>query len=188
MQALAYEGRRLIGSSRGCGQGSHSPFRAREAAPGYRCIRSSEVGGRSTHWLSRSSSTPLQSASDATKSFWRFAASFVAAAALVGATASYTKVVVERHSLQPFLLQECDVSHAAVHRYEVRTGDTLWGIAEQYYDEVDPRVAVAAIRACNGLSTTEIAPGQVLRLPRYGLDSWAVPHGVPDSDHSSDKQ
>jgi LysM repeat protein len=49
-------------------------------------------------------------------------------------------------------------------RYEVRAGDTLWGIAAARYAG-DPREAVWKLRKRNGLSDPTIYPGQVLVLP-----------------------
>jgi nucleoid-associated protein YgaU len=48
--------------------------------------------------------------------------------------------------------------------YRVRPGDTLWSIAGAHYGG-DPRQAVWRLRRENGLSGSEIRPGQVLRLP-----------------------
>jgi nucleoid-associated protein YgaU len=49
-------------------------------------------------------------------------------------------------------------------RYVVQPGDTLWEIASTRYGG-DPREAVWRIRERNGLPTSTIAPGTVLRLP-----------------------
>jgi nucleoid-associated protein YgaU len=50
--------------------------------------------------------------------------------------------------------------------YRVRAGDTLWAIAtQQLGTEADPRPLVEDIRDLNGLSTSALVPGQVLRLP-----------------------
>lgn len=48
---------------------------------------------------------------------------------------------------------------AALTRYQVRSGDTLWGIARTH------GTTVAKLRATNALSTTRILPGQVLEVP-----------------------
>lgn len=54
-------------------------------------------------------------------------------------------------------------------RYEVRAGDTLWGIAARSYDEsVDIRQAIYDIRQVNGLEHTVLQPGQRLMLPYEG--------------------
>jgi hypothetical protein len=50
--------------------------------------------------------------------------------------------------------------------YVVRTGDTLWSIADVTYgDEIDLRAAVRDIAHVNGLDGPELQPGDVLRLP-----------------------
>ena len=50
-------------------------------------------------------------------------------------------------------------------RYTVRSGDTLWVIAERHYDG-DPREAIWLIKERNGMSTSLLTPGTVLVLPR----------------------
>lgn len=50
-------------------------------------------------------------------------------------------------------------------RYRVKPGDTLWVIAEAHYDG-DPREAIWAIKARNGMRTSLLSPGTVLVLPR----------------------
>lgn len=48
----------------------------------------------------------------------------------------------------------------------VKPGDTLWGIASEYYgDSVDLRRAVFAIAECTGLDGAEIYVGQKLLVP-----------------------
>ena len=50
--------------------------------------------------------------------------------------------------------------------YEVRSGDSLWSIADAVADEgEDLRGVVATIRHLNDLSTAVIQPGDVLELP-----------------------
>jgi nucleoid-associated protein YgaU len=46
----------------------------------------------------------------------------------------------------------------------VRHGETVWGIAERYYDG-DPRRYSYEIGRLNGLENYLIVPGQTLRLP-----------------------
>jgi LysM repeat protein len=48
--------------------------------------------------------------------------------------------------------------------YVVRPTDTLWSIAERHYTG-DPRAGVWELQQRNGLSSTVIAPGEVLVLP-----------------------
>jgi nucleoid-associated protein YgaU len=50
-------------------------------------------------------------------------------------------------------------------RHTVRSGETLWGIAEAGYPNSDPREAVYRIEQANHLSSAIITPGMVLRLP-----------------------
>lgn len=47
----------------------------------------------------------------------------------------------------------------------VRPGDTLWSIATRELPHLDPREAVVALRAANGISGAEIVAGQRLALP-----------------------
>lgn len=48
----------------------------------------------------------------------------------------------------------------------VKPGDTLWGIAEEYYgDSVDLRRAVFAISECSSLEGADIYVGQKLLVP-----------------------
>ena len=49
-------------------------------------------------------------------------------------------------------------------RYVVQPGDTLWTIASERYDG-DPRQAIWRIKEYNGLESSALAPGFVLRLP-----------------------
>jgi len=52
------------------------------------------------------------------------------------------------------------------HRYVVRAGDTLWGVATRAYPgQHDPRRLVFAIEQRNHLSAADLHPGQVLILP-----------------------
>ena len=53
--------------------------------------------------------------------------------------------------------------------YEVRSGDSLWSIADAVAEEgEDLRGVVATIRHLNDLSTVVIQPGDVLELPVDG--------------------
>jgi hypothetical protein len=46
----------------------------------------------------------------------------------------------------------------------VREGESLWVIAVRYYPETDMHETVMRLRYLNGLETTLVRPGQVLRL------------------------
>jgi nucleoid-associated protein YgaU len=47
----------------------------------------------------------------------------------------------------------------------VRSGDTLWSLAQELAPREDPRVVVDAIVDLNGLDGVGLVPGQVLQLP-----------------------
>lgn len=47
----------------------------------------------------------------------------------------------------------------------VRSGDTLWALAQRFDPAADPREFIAAIMSVNGLTSPTLLPGQVLRLP-----------------------
>ncbi len=51
------------------------------------------------------------------------------------------------------------------HVHVVRSGETLWGIARALAPEGDTRVIVARLAGMNQLATTDLVPGQALRLP-----------------------
>jgi LysM repeat protein len=53
----------------------------------------------------------------------------------------------------------------APHSVTVRPGDTLWSIASRVAPDRDPRAEVAALQQRNHLTSVDIAPGQVLRVP-----------------------
>ncbi len=48
--------------------------------------------------------------------------------------------------------------------YRVQPGDTLWSIAVRHY-RGDPRAAVWRLQHENGLTGSDLSPGQVVRLP-----------------------
>ncbi len=50
--------------------------------------------------------------------------------------------------------------------YVVRSGDTVWSIAEGVAAGADPRVVVDAIAARNGIEPGSVVPGQALVIPR----------------------
>ena len=50
----------------------------------------------------------------------------------------------------------------------VEQGDTLWTLAETFDPKDDPRTVVQEIERLNGLSSTDIQPGQVLVVPEGG--------------------
>lgn len=54
----------------------------------------------------------------------------------------------------------------SVLRVVVRPGQTLWGIATQADPAADPRSVIPQIVELNSLTSTAIAPGQVLWVPR----------------------
>jgi LysM repeat protein len=49
--------------------------------------------------------------------------------------------------------------------HTVERGDTLWDIAAQYSQGVDPRKVITAIKKANQLSSATVHPGQVLAIP-----------------------
>lgn len=53
----------------------------------------------------------------------------------------------------------------APHAVTVRPGDTLWSIATRIAPDRDPRAEVAAFERRNDLSSVDLMPGQVLRVP-----------------------
>lgn len=59
--------------------------------------------------------------------------------------------------------QSAGASHPQ--RHVVRSGETLWGIAENAYPGSDPRDGVYRIEQANHMASATITPGMVLRLP-----------------------
>jgi nucleoid-associated protein YgaU len=54
---------------------------------------------------------------------------------------------------------------AAPRAVTVQSGDTLWSIASRVAPQRDPRAEVAALQRANHLRDTQLAPGQILRVP-----------------------
>lgn len=85
------------------------------------------------------------------------------------------------------LLQPNSTYLAAQHHLEptlqvvVEPGDTLWGIAKQFFPDTDPRIATLAIQNSNNLIDAVIYPGQIISLPLFdnnGAVQIAVIHGA----------
>lgn len=58
------------------------------------------------------------------------------------------------------------VGHQGMHEIVVRSGQTLWSIASAAEPTADPRLVVQQIMAANGMSTSDVAAGQLLWVPR----------------------
>lgn len=58
-----------------------------------------------------------------------------------------------------------EVESQAVHMVTVRSGDSLWSIAERALPQMDPRDAVIALRDANDINGSALTPGQLLRVP-----------------------
>ena len=56
---------------------------------------------------------------------------------------------------------------AATSSVIVQPGQTLWQIAQTVAPQADPRETIARIRELNGLSGTQLVPGQQLIVPRF---------------------
>lgn len=56
--------------------------------------------------------------------------------------------------------------HQGMHEIVVRSGQTLWSIASAAEPTADPRLVVQQIMAANGMSTADVAAGQLLWVPR----------------------
>jgi hypothetical protein len=61
---------------------------------------------------------------------------------------------------------EPGVGHQGMHEIVVHSGQTLWSIASVAEPTADPRLVVQQIMAANEMSTTDIAAGQLLWVPR----------------------
>lgn len=55
---------------------------------------------------------------------------------------------------------------AVAQRVTVERGDTLWAIARAAVPGADPRTTIARIKEMNGLTSSDIAAGRVLLVPR----------------------
>ena len=49
--------------------------------------------------------------------------------------------------------------------YVIRSGDTLWSIAERHAPSEDPRAVIHDIARLNGLDGEPLVPGRPLQLP-----------------------
>jgi hypothetical protein len=58
------------------------------------------------------------------------------------------------------------VGHQGMHEVVVHAGQTLWSIASAAEPTADPRLVVQQIMAANRMSTTDVAAGQLLWVPR----------------------
>ncbi len=58
------------------------------------------------------------------------------------------------------------VGHQGMHEIVVRSGQTLWSIASAAEPTADPRLVVQQIMAANGMTTADVAAGQLLWVPR----------------------
>ena len=58
-----------------------------------------------------------------------------------------------------------EVESPAVPMVTVRSGDSLWSIAQRAMPQTDPRDAVNALRQANDIKGSALTPGQVLRVP-----------------------
>lgn len=62
-----------------------------------------------------------------------------------------------------------DATGSTKQRYiqvEVQAGDTLWSLADEYMSaDRDPRESVYMISKSNGISASELYPGQVIKIP-----------------------
>jgi hypothetical protein len=58
------------------------------------------------------------------------------------------------------------VGHQGMHEIVVRSGQTLWSIASAAEPTADPRLVVQQIMAANKMTTSDIAAGQLLWVPR----------------------
>ncbi len=58
------------------------------------------------------------------------------------------------------------IGHEGMHEIVVHSGQTLWSIASAAEPTADPRLVVQQIMAANGMSTADVAAGQLLWVPR----------------------
>jgi hypothetical protein len=68
-------------------------------------------------------------------------------------------------SAQAAVTETTPVSTVEFEYVTIMPGDSLWGIAEQYAPEVDPRDFIADIVALNNLSDSVVDTGMRLALP-----------------------
>jgi nucleoid-associated protein YgaU len=57
-------------------------------------------------------------------------------------------------------------SGGGVTRVEIRSGESLWSVAEAYDPDADTRVVIREIQQMNSLTSDQVQPGQVLWVPR----------------------
>jgi LysM domain len=57
-------------------------------------------------------------------------------------------------------------SAGGVTRVEIRSGESLWSVAEAYDPDADTRVVIREIQQMNSLTSDQVQPGQVLWVPR----------------------
>lgn len=58
-----------------------------------------------------------------------------------------------------------DVEPGPPRIHVVSSGETLWGLANTYAGDDDPRRFIYELRRLNGLEGPEISPGDELRIP-----------------------
>jgi len=53
----------------------------------------------------------------------------------------------------------------AIHWVSVRSGDSLWGLAQRYAPNTDPREWIDQVTAINNLGTAGVWPGERIAIP-----------------------
>lgn len=85
---------------------------------------------------------------------------------LVIAVALLVGVGKQGQSAQAVDTQSAPISTVEFEYVTIMPGDSLWGIAEQYAPDVDPRDFIADIVALNNLSDSVVDAGMRLALPK----------------------